>query len=71
MGHNENNKLILKISDNGKGIPNNFKIEESDSLGLRLVNNLTVQLNGKVEFFNKNGTTVRLIFEDPKYAKAS
>ncbi|MFZ1289618.1 MAG: histidine kinase dimerization/phosphoacceptor domain -containing protein [Melioribacteraceae bacterium] len=70
MGHNENNKLILKISDNGKGIPSNLKIEESDSLGLRLVNNLTIQLNGKVEFYNKNGTTVKLVFEDPKYAKA-
>lgn len=71
MGHNENNKLILKISDNGKGIPKNFNIKESESLGLRLVNNLTIQLNGKVEFFNRNGTIVKIVFEDPKYAKAS
>ncbi|MCB9248898.1 MAG: HAMP domain-containing protein [Ignavibacteriales bacterium] len=71
MGHNENNKLILKISDNGKGIPKDLNIEESDSLGLRLVNNLTMQLNGKVEFINRNGTMVKLIFEDPKYAMAS
>jgi two-component sensor histidine kinase/HAMP domain-containing protein len=71
MGHNENNKLILIISDNGKGIPENLNIQETDSLGLRLVNNLTIQLNGKVEFFNRNGTTVKLIFDDPKFAKAS
>ena len=70
MGHNEDNKLILKISDNGKGIPPNFNIQESDSLGLRLVNNLTIQLNGKVDFINRNGTTVKLVFEDPKYSKA-
>ncbi len=71
MGHNENNNLILKISDTGKGIPQNFNIQESESLGLRLVSNLTIQLKGKVEFFNRNGTTVKLVFEDPKYAKAS
>ncbi len=67
MEHDENNKLILKVSDNGKGMPKDLNIAESDSLGLRLVNNLTIQLNGKVEFFNRNGTTVKITFEDPKY----
>jgi len=70
MDHDENNKLILKISDNGKGLPKDLNISELDSLGLRLVNNLTIQLNGNVEFFNRNGTTVKLTFEDPKYKKA-
>ena len=71
MGQTENHKLILKISDNGKGIPSDLNIEESDSLGLRLVNNLTTQLNGKVEFFNNNGTTVKITFPDPNKVKAS
>ena len=69
MGHDENNKLILKISDNGKGIPKNLNIEESESLGLRLVYNLTTQLNGTVEFFNNNGTTVKIIISRSKSAK--
>ncbi|MCW8849668.1 MAG: HAMP domain-containing protein [Melioribacteraceae bacterium] len=71
MGHNEHDQLILKISDNGKGIPKNLNIEQSDSLGLRLVYNLTTQLNGKVEFFNNNGTTVKIVFPDPALLKAS
>jgi len=71
MGHDENNNYLLKVSDNGKGLPENLKIEESDSLGLRLVNNLTIQLNGTVEYSSDNGTTVKLVFEDPKYKKAS
>lgn len=71
MNYDENHKLVLKVSDNGKGIPKDLKIENTDSLGLRLVNNLTVQLNGQVEFFNREGTTVKLIFEDPKYRMAS
>ena len=65
MGYDENNKLILKISDNGKGIPPDFKLEEAESLGLRLVQNLTTQLNGKVSFFNNNGTIVRIVFQNP------
>lgn len=71
MGHNETDQLILKISDNGKGIPKNLNIEQSDSLGLRLVYNLTTQLNGKVEFFNNNGTTVKILFPNPATLKAS
>jgi two-component sensor histidine kinase/HAMP domain-containing protein len=71
MGHDENDQLILKISDNGKGIPKDLNIEESDSLGLRLVYNLTTQLNGTVEFFNNKGTTVKILFPDPKRLKAS
>lgn len=65
MGYDENNKLLLKISDNGVGIPKDFNLEKSESLGLRLVNNLTSQLNGKVEFFNRNGTKVKIVFPDP------
>lgn len=71
MDYDENNKLILKISDNGKGIPNDLNIAESGSLGLRLVNNLTIQLNGEVEFFNRNGTTVKITFANPKFKAAA
>ncbi len=71
MGHDENNNLIMKVSDDGKGLPEGLDVQKSDSLGLRLVNNLSIQLNGKVEFFNNNGTSVKLTFEDPKYKMAS
>lgn len=71
MGYDETNKLNLKISDNGKGIPKDLNIEESDSLGLRLVYNLTTQLNGKVTFFNNYGTTVKLVFPNPNVKNAS
>lgn len=71
MGFDENNKLLLIISDNGNGMPEDFNVDQSDSLGLRLVNNLTVQLNGKVEFLNNNGTTVRFVFPYNNVKKAS
>ena len=71
MGYDEDNKLVLKISDNGIGIPPDFDIEKSESLGLRLVSNLTTQLNGNVKFYNNNGTIVKLVFPDPQLKKAS
>ncbi len=71
MGYDENNKLILKISDNGSGIPKDFNLEKSESLGLRLVHNLTTQLNGEIKFFNNNGTKVKLVFPNPNLNKAS
>jgi two-component sensor histidine kinase len=65
LSYHDNDKLMLKISDNGKGIPSDFKIEESESLGLKLVYNLTTQLNGKVTFYNNNGTIVKIVFPNP------
>jgi two-component sensor histidine kinase len=71
MGHDENNNLIMKISDDGEGLPEGLDIQKIDSLGLRLVNNLSLQLNGKVEYFNQNGTMVKVTFQDAKYRMAS
>lgn len=71
MGFDEANKLIMKISDNGVGFPHGLKIEKTDSLGLRLVQNLTKQINGKAEFYNNNGTIVKITFSQPVMKKAS
>lgn len=55
-------KLILSISDNGVGFPKDFDIKNTDSLGLRLVNILVKQLNGRMELNNKNGSEFKFIF---------
>ena len=39
----------LKIGDNGKGIPSDFNIANTDTLGLQLVTSLTNQLMGSIE----------------------
>ena len=45
---------ILTYSDNGAGLPADINIEHSKSLGLRLVNRLSKQLNGNVLYFKKD-----------------
>lgn len=50
--------LELKIGDNGIGMPLGFDLDDSTSLGLKLVNILVRQLKGKVDFSSdsKKGT---------------
>lgn len=47
----------MTISDNGKGLPKDFDINNTDSLGLDLVCSLVDQLEGNVEVLSKDGTT--------------
>ncbi|MBD2102432.1 histidine kinase dimerization/phosphoacceptor domain -containing protein [Leptolyngbya sp. FACHB-261] len=61
--HNgSNSELMLTVSDNGIGLPKDFDWQNSESLGLRLVNDLAEQLDGSIEFWNGNGTTFKLTF---------
>jgi PAS domain S-box-containing protein len=58
----DSGKLKLIIKDNGIGIKKGFNIAESSSLGLQLVYGFVQQLDGSIEFYNKNGTTVEMNF---------
>jgi len=46
----------LLVTDDGAGFPNNFDIEGSDSLGLKLVLALTEQLGGRFSMTGDRGT---------------
>ncbi|MCE5214424.1 MAG: response regulator [Methanobacterium sp.] len=56
--------IILKISDDGIGLPENIDIENTNSLGLQLVNSLTMQIDGRIELERSPGTTFTLIFKE-------
>ncbi|AXV37732.1 MAG: hypothetical protein CIT01_05735 [Methanobacterium sp. BRmetb2] len=58
-----NGNYILKIGDNGIGLPSDFDLSKSNSLGMRLVNNLCNQLNGEMEIIRDNGTMFHIKFE--------
>ncbi|HEY9845908.1 MAG TPA: ATP-binding protein, partial [Candidatus Caenarcaniphilales bacterium] len=55
-------KLVLIVSDNGVGLPNNLNFHNTESLGLQLVNSLATQLRGNVELTSRGGTEVKLTF---------
>jgi PAS domain S-box-containing protein len=53
----------LCVSDNGIGIPADFDYNKTNSLGIKLVNNLTNQLDGVLEIENGNGTLFKIMFK--------
>jgi len=56
-------ELLLQISDNGIGFPENFEIRKSDTLGLKLIFNIVeCQLNGKIKFDLENGVSCQIRF---------
>ncbi|MFH1115274.1 MAG: PAS domain S-box protein [Pseudomonadota bacterium] len=55
----------LSVVDDGAGLPKELDYRQSNSLGLRLVTNLTeLQLRGNLQVGSCNGTTVRIEFQD-------
>lgn len=60
--------IELIVSDNGVGIPEDIDYRNTESLGLRLITNLTEhQLGGKVELNRDKGTEFRIRFNEVKY----
>lgn len=47
-------KLIMKIEDDGVGLPDDISVEKPTSLGLKLIRTLTKQLNGRSSLTNTN-----------------
>jgi len=60
--------FILTVSDNGVGIPENFDLGNTDSLGIQLITILVDQLDGELELKRDNGTefTIRFIVTEEK-----
>jgi two-component sensor histidine kinase len=69
MTANTEGLLVLKISDNGIGIPANEKVKGT-GFGTQLVHLLTKQLDGKLTYEINNGTIVTLIFKKRKSIRA-
>ncbi len=60
------NELI--VGDNGIGLPETFDIKKAESLGLRMITNLTERsLHGKVNINRSNGTEFQIIFKEKEY----
>jgi|GEM_PF-3864291 len=58
----EKNQLILTVSDNGIGIPEDLDWRNSNSVGLQLVRSLTKQLEGSIELNLTQGTEFQIVF---------
>ena len=60
-------KYELIISDNGIGLPESIDFKNINSLGLQLVNNLVLQIDGEITLDKSQGTKFKIIFYELKY----
>jgi two-component sensor histidine kinase len=59
---NEEQQVNLVVSDNGVGFPEEVDFQNTESLGMQLVNTLTTQLDGEVKLHINGGTEFRITF---------
>jgi len=64
-------QYVLQVRDNGGGIPKEHDWKRSKSLGLRLVVDLTKQLDGNLEVANDPGASFRINFAEMQYKERS
>jgi two-component sensor histidine kinase len=67
--------FTLLVRDNGIGLPAGFNLEQTPSLGLRLVRDLTRQMDGEMRVESNQGTaqgtTFHFTLREPKYKQRS
>lgn len=63
---NSNEINHLTIKDNGVGLPTDFDISQSQRLGLKIIESITKQLNGKLTYKNKAGAEFMISFPEVK-----
>lgn len=60
----QENEVLLKVQDNGIGIPENIAMDKPESLGITLVQTLTKQLKAEGGYLDSGeGTTFELLFD--------
>lgn len=70
IGEINEDEVELVVSDDGIGLPPDFNLERTESLGLSLVRLLAEeQLNGRMEIKTGEGLEVRVIFGRPRPLK--
>jgi PAS domain S-box-containing protein len=59
----EYNRFRLSVVDNGIGLPAEFNLDTTDSLGMQLIQILTDQLGGQLETVSDKGTAFHITFQ--------
>jgi len=62
----QNRKVMLQVSDNGTGMPDEQKLRNASSFGFKMVQAFVKKLNATLNILYENGTTLQIAFEQPK-----
>ncbi|HEY9747754.1 MAG TPA: PAS domain S-box protein [Allocoleopsis sp.] len=67
FGIKDAHHLILSVTDTGVGLPKDLDYQNTDSLGLQLVNALTRQIEGILEINDGDGVKFEIVFPHSSY----
>ncbi|MEP7169200.1 MAG: tetratricopeptide repeat protein [Bacteroidota bacterium] len=59
----DDGKFLLVFKDNGPGMPPEYDLQKSTSLGMKVIQLLTKQLGGKLNFYNDGGSVFEIPFK--------
>jgi len=62
LQHSRDDYFILRIADNGIGLPQDFDNRKSNSLGMSLMHGLSGDLDGRFTIKNENGAAIEIEF---------
>jgi len=62
LSHIADSQILLSISDNGRGLPDDFDSRTGASMGMELLQGLTDDLGGSFSIETRNGTLIKVIF---------
>jgi Signal transduction histidine kinase len=62
----DNGKYKLTVRDDGEPFPDNFKLDDTKTLGMKLISNLVNQLDGEITL-DKTNKEFKIEFEELKY----
>jgi two-component sensor histidine kinase/ABC-type amino acid transport substrate-binding protein len=62
LRHSEEGKTELTIADDGIGLPEDFDLNDGNTLGLQLVNAMIAKVHGSVTVDGSNGTCTKIVF---------
>lgn len=65
--YESNGKYILSVKDNGVGFPETLDFRNTNTLGLQLINNLVLQLDGTIDVILDHGTEFKINFQSMEY----
>ncbi len=65
---NNNGQFVLTVADDGIGLPPDFDLNKTHSLGLRLVNSLVIQLDGEISMDSSQGAEYKITFRELDYS---
>ena len=55
-------KVVLEVKDNGVGLSEGFNLQDTRTLGFKIVNTLVGQLDGSINISGDAGTAIKIVF---------